>query len=201
MSTVQSAGATWWAARERCCSRGKWCRSSSDPFNSINAGAAPIKLDLLCFVFRPIFIFFSTELKVAGPGSTLWQSTDSLQLREVILLLISLAHQNQVDIPYAPPSSRVQQQPWFCWTMLAPVQSLGSLCYALQSTGYLLELCVEWNHLELGAVPTAITLTEYRAQFKGVFNITCPVTPGPCAHCTWLAPVHRAYEIWFWALL
>lgn len=100
LSSAQSAGATCWVAREKCCSRGRWCRSSSDSSNFIKTAAAPTKLDLLRFVF--IFIFFNTEPKVTSPGSTLWQNTDSLLLRKLILLLISLVHQNWVDTPCAP---------------------------------------------------------------------------------------------------
>lgn len=68
--------------------------------------------------------------------------------------------------------------------MLAAVQSLGSLYYALENTGCLLELQVECTYLEFGVLPTAIALTEYGALFKDLFSITFPVIPGPCAHST-----------------
>lgn len=164
VSTAQSAVAAWWAARERCCSRGRWYRSSSDPPNFINEGEAPTKLDLLCFVFRLIFIFFSTEPEVTSPGSPLWQSTHSL-LRKVIFITpcrFSTSEPGRCSLCSSILQGTVTAQPWFCWTVLAPVQSLGNLCYALQNTGYLLELQVEWNHLEFGVLPTAIALTVLR---------------------------------------
>lgn len=84
---------------------------------------------------------------------------------------------------------------------VAPAQSLGTLCYALQCTGYLLELGIEWNYFEFVVLPKAITLTEYRVYFKRNFCITFPVITGLCGHSIWLAPVHRAYEFSFCALM
>lgn len=93
-------------------------------------------------------------------------------LRQTALVLLQLPG---YSIQHSPCSAGPRSE-------VAPAQSLGTLCCALQCTGYLLELGIERNYLEFVVLPKAITLTEYRAYIKWNFCITFPVITGLCGH-------------------